>query len=58
MIENQFCVNLFSPEIPPQLMFIHSGQEEIKEIRWHPQLPGTLISTALDGFNIFRPINF
>uniref|UniRef100_A0A915K635 Glutamate-rich WD repeat-containing protein 1 n=1 Tax=Romanomermis culicivorax TaxID=13658 RepID=A0A915K635_ROMCU len=45
-------------KVPPQLMFLHAGQEEIKEVRWHPQLCGTAISTALDGFNVFRPVNF
>jgi len=44
-------------DVAPQLMFIHSGQEEIKEVRWHPQLCGTALTTSLDCFNIFRPVN-
>ena len=40
---------------PSQLLFIHAGQEDMKEAHFHAQLPGVVISTAADGFNLWKP---
>lgn len=41
--------------IPDQMMFLHQGQEDLKEVKWHPVYHNVLISTASDGYNVFEP---
>lgn len=41
--------------IPPQMMFLHAGQKNIKELKFHPYYKSMILTTAEDSYNIFRP---
>jgi ribosome assembly protein RRB1 len=42
-------------EIPQQLVFLHQGQENIKDIKFHPIFKNFITSTAQSGINVFKP---
>ena len=43
-------------ELPPQLLFVHMGDPDPKELRWHPQCPGVLLCTGISGISVFRTV--
>eukprot|EP00934_Nitzschia_sp_Nitz4_P006139 Nitzschia sp. Nitz4//scaffold247_size31676//9063//10613//NITZ4_007927-RA/size31676-processed-gene-0.37-mRNA-1//-1//CDS//3329543946//6129//frame0 len=44
-------------DIPPQLLFCHSGSTDFKELHWHPQISSCIMTTAYSGFSVFIPSN-
>jgi ribosome assembly protein RRB1 len=44
-------------ELPTQLLFVHSGSSQFKEVHWHPQIASCCMTTSLNGFSIFIPSN-
>jgi ribosome assembly protein RRB1 len=55
--DNDYQVLATSKDIPPQLLFVHSGSEQFKEVHWHAQIPSCLMTTALSGYSVFIPSN-
>lgn len=41
---------------PPQYLFGHQ-QAQTKEVHWHKQIPGTLVSTGSDNFCVWKTIS-
>ena len=56
MAENESNAEI-PDDLPPQLMFVHQGITDPKECKFHSQIPGLIVSTALDGFHAFKPFN-
>lgn len=42
-------------DFPSQLLFIHQGQKDVKEIHYHPQIPGVIMSSAENAIDLFKP---
>ena len=49
--------NALAPRHARELMFVHQGLRDPKEIHWHHQIPGMCLTTAADGFNAFKAYN-
>jgi len=45
----------YNHEIPQQLVFLHQGQINLKDVKFHPVFKNMLISSAENGLNLFRP---
>eukprot|EP01007_Sphenomonas_quadrangularis_P003317 NODE_637_length_1281_cov_129.099026_g503_i0.p1 GENE.NODE_637_length_1281_cov_129.099026_g503_i0~~NODE_637_length_1281_cov_129.099026_g503_i0.p1 ORF type:complete len:399 (+),score=130.16 NODE_637_length_1281_cov_129.099026_g503_i0:24-1199(+) len=43
-------------DMPPQLVFQHMGQKQLREARWHPVVRGLAMTTDLNGLQFLRPV--
>ena len=53
--DEQQLVDQNEQSIPQQLVFLHQGQKNIKDLKWHPSYKNLLVSTAENGINVFKP---
>ena len=45
----------YNNEIPQQIVFLHQGQENLKDVKFHPYFKNVVCSTAENGINLFKP---
>lgn len=45
-------------QLPDQLMFQHQGLEHPKEVHFHSQIPGLVVTTDFLGMHLFKPVNW
>ncbi|XBW34642.1 hypothetical protein QEN19_000209 [Hanseniaspora menglaensis] len=55
-VKEQYNENKELQEIPAQLLFVH-WQREVKDVKWHKQIPGCLVSTGGDGLVVWKTIS-
>jgi hypothetical protein len=60
--EKNFCFVLWL--LAKQLKFDFSsnnhcfqGLEDVKEVHWHPRVPGLVMATSQSGFDVFKTIS-
>lgn len=41
--------------VPDHLLFLHQGQEDLKDLKWHPVYQNVMMTSAVDGYNVFQP---
>ena len=45
----------YNMEIPQQLVFLHQGQKNLKDVKFHPYFKNLIVSTSENGINLFKP---